>query len=112
LNDFLNWPYLQQVFRPGRRFLFTKTGEIQKQVVYGITSLSREEITSKNLLKKIRAYWGIENGLPQQSRDRTGVYENQVRLSFACQTLFRRPPCPCFRAHRPTLRKLYGLETW
>ena len=37
LNDFLDWPYLQQVFRMERRLLFTKTGEIQEQVVYGVT---------------------------------------------------------------------------
>ena len=63
LNDFLNWPYLQQVFRLERRFLFMKTDEIQEQVVYGVTSLSREEITPGKLLALIRSYWGIENGL-------------------------------------------------
>jgi predicted transposase YbfD/YdcC len=51
------------VFRLKRRFVSTQTGEIQEQVIYGITSLSKEEITPRNLLKKIRAYWGIENGL-------------------------------------------------
>jgi predicted transposase YbfD/YdcC len=89
LNDFLNWPYLQQVFRLERRFLFTKTGEIQKQVVYGITSLSREEITSKNLLKKIRAYWGIENGLHYRRdvtlrEDRTRMTKGNAGRSMAC----------------------------
>ena len=89
LNDFLNWPYLQQVFRLERRFLFTKTGEIQEQVGYGITSLSREEITPKNLLKKIRAYWGIENGLHYRrdvtlKEDRTRMTKGHAGQVMAC----------------------------
>lgn len=79
LNDFLKWPYLQQVFRLERRFLSTKTGELHEQVVYGLTSLSREEITPKDLLAKIRSYWGIENGLHYR-RDVT-LQEDQTRMT-------------------------------
>jgi len=116
LNDFLNWPYLQQVFRLERRFVFTRTSKIQEQVIYGITSLSRQEITPGNLLKKIRAYWGIENGfhyrcdvtlredrtrmikgnagcimhgLSQQSYHRICLYQSPICLSSTGQTLFR-----------------------
>lgn len=63
LNDFLDWPYLEQVFKLERRFVFHKTGEIQTQIVYGFTSLKREEISPDQLLEDIRSYWGIENGL-------------------------------------------------
>jgi predicted transposase YbfD/YdcC len=89
LDDFLNWPYLQQVFRLERRFLFTKTGEIQEQVVYGITSLSREEIIPRDLLKKIRAYWGIENGLHYRRdvtlrEDRTRMTKGNAGRIMAC----------------------------
>jgi predicted transposase YbfD/YdcC len=89
LNDFLNWPYLQQVFRLERRFVFTKTGEIQEQVIYGITSLSREEITPSQLLKKIRAYWGIENGLHYRRdvtlrEDRTRMTQGNAGRIMAC----------------------------
>jgi predicted transposase YbfD/YdcC len=63
LNDFLDWPYLEQVFKLERRRISLKTGEIHEQVVYGFTSLMREEITPSRLLKDIRSYWGIENGL-------------------------------------------------
>src|SRR5512145_134708 len=79
LNDFLNWPYLQQVFRLERHFVSTKTGEIQEQVVYGLTSLSREEITPQDLLAKIRSYWGIENGLHYR-RDVT-LREDRTRMT-------------------------------
>lgn len=79
LNDFLDWPYLQQVFRLQRRFLFMKTGKVQEQVVYGITSLSREEIALGKLLTLIRSYWGIENGLHYR-RDVT-LREDQTRMT-------------------------------
>lgn len=89
LQDFLDWPYLQQVFRLERRFVSTKTGEIQEQVVYGITSLSREEIPPGNLLKMIRAYWGIENGLHYRrdvtlQEDRTHMTKGHAGRIMAC----------------------------
>jgi predicted transposase YbfD/YdcC len=89
LNDFLNWPYLQQVFRLERSFVSTKTGEIQEQIIYGITSLSRDEITPTQLLKKIRAYWGIENGLHYRRdvtlrEDRTRMTKGNAGSIMAC----------------------------
>jgi hypothetical protein len=63
LKDFLDWPYLEQVFKLERRCTSLKTGEIQEQIAYGFTSLMREEIPPRQLLDKIRSYWGIENGL-------------------------------------------------
>jgi predicted transposase YbfD/YdcC len=89
LNDFLDWPYLQQVFRLERRFVSTKTGEVQEQVVYGLTSLSREEIAPRNLLKKIRSYWGIENGLHYRRdvtlrEDPTRMTKGQAGRIMAC----------------------------
>ena len=63
LQDFLDWPFLAQVFQLQRRTVTLKTGAVHEQVVYGFTSLTREAITPPQLLAKIRAYWGIENGL-------------------------------------------------
>ena len=63
LQDFLDWPYLEQVFQLKRRCIRLKTGEAQEQVVYGFTSLARDQITPDQLLDQIRSYWGIENGL-------------------------------------------------
>lgn len=79
LNDFLDWPYLQQVFKLERRFASAKTGEIQEQVVYGMTSLSRDKITPQRLLQLTRSYWGIENGLHYR-RDVT-LHEDHTRLT-------------------------------
>lgn len=79
LNDFLDWPYLEQVFKLERRRLSLKTGEIHEQVVYGFTSLRREEITPSRLLKNTRSYWGIENGLHYR-RDVT-LREDYTRMT-------------------------------
>lgn len=79
LKDFLDWPYLEQVFKLERRFIAYKTGEIQEQCVYGFTSLRREEITPSQLLKHIRSYWGIENGLHYR-RDVT-LREDYTRMT-------------------------------
>jgi predicted transposase YbfD/YdcC len=79
LKDFLDWPYLEQVFKLERRFVSTKTGEVRERVVYGITSLSREEISPHKLLLMTRSYWGIENGLHYR-RDVT-LLEDHTRLT-------------------------------
>jgi predicted transposase YbfD/YdcC len=79
LKDFLSWPYLEQVFKLERCFISTKTGEVQQQVVYGITSLAREEVAPQALLSLIRSYWGIENGLHYR-RDVT-FHEDHIRMT-------------------------------
>jgi predicted transposase YbfD/YdcC len=79
LKDFLDWPYQEQVFKLERRFTFTKTGEVQEQVVYGITSLTREEVSPQKLLQMTRSYWGIENDL-RYRRDVT-LHEDYTRMT-------------------------------
>jgi predicted transposase YbfD/YdcC len=79
LKDFLDWPYLEQVFKLERHSISLKTGEIRDQTVYGLTSLAREEITPAELLAMLRSYWGIENGLHYR-RDVT-LLEDQTRMT-------------------------------
>ncbi len=79
LKDFLNWPYLEQVFKLERHSISLKTGEIRQQDVYGFTSLMRDEITPSKLLEMTRSYWGIENGLHYR-RDVT-LREDYTRLT-------------------------------
>lgn len=79
LQDFLDWPYLQQVFKLERKFTSLKTGEVQDQVVYGFTSLARDKIAPPQLLNLIRSYWGIENGLHYR-RDVT-LHEDKTRMT-------------------------------
>ena len=63
LNDFLDWPFLQQVFRLERQITTSKTGKTRHEVVYGITSLPAELASPEQLLRMLRSYWQIENGL-------------------------------------------------
>lgn len=63
LNDFLDWPFLQQVFRLERKVTIQKTGCTHCEISYGITSLTSEEASPVQLLKMLRSYWRIENSL-------------------------------------------------
>lgn len=62
LNDYLDWPYLGQVFEIQRETLICNTGQTRSQTVYGITSHSVEQADARTLLEINRAHWGIENG--------------------------------------------------
>ena len=88
-KDYLDWPYLEQVFKLERRSTSLKTGEIREQVVYGITSLAREEITLDKLLHMTRFYWGIENGLHYRRdvtlrEDYTRMTKGRAGQAMAC----------------------------
>ncbi len=66
LNEYSSWPGLAQVYRLERHFRWRRNGrEIRssKDVEYGITSLTREEVSAAELLSLRRAHWGIETGL-------------------------------------------------
>jgi len=89
LKDFLAWPYLEQVFKLERQFTFSRTGKIQAYVVYGITSINRDEITPSKLLQMTRSYWGIENGLHYRRdvtllEDRTRMTKGKMGQAMAC----------------------------
>ena len=79
LNDFLDWPFLQQVFKLERFVTIQKTGQTRHEITYGITSLSAEQASPEQLLKMLRSYWGIENGLHYR-RDVT-LQEDQTRFT-------------------------------
>ena len=78
LNDFLDWPFLQQVFKLERSTTICKTAKTRHAIVYGVTSLSAEETSPLQLLQMLRSYWGIENGLHYR-RDVT-LHEDQTRF--------------------------------
>jgi predicted transposase YbfD/YdcC len=63
LVDFLDWPFHQQVFKLEREVTTLKTGHCRHEVVYGITSLTAEQVTPAQLLRMQRSYWKIENSL-------------------------------------------------
>jgi len=61
LNEYLDWPGVQQVFCLERTFTCKKTGQVTSKVVYGITSLTPQEATAMQLLVYTRQHWHIEN---------------------------------------------------
>jgi predicted transposase YbfD/YdcC len=78
LNDFLDWPFLQQVFQLQRTVTISRTGKTRQETVYGITSLSAEQASPAQLLEMLRSYWRIENSL-HYPRDVT-LHEDQTRF--------------------------------
>jgi len=89
LNDFLDWPFLKQVFKLERRVTNIKTGQVKERVVYGFTSLARDEVAPGELLTLIRSYWGIENGLHYRRdvtllEDRTRITNKKAGHVMAC----------------------------
>lgn len=79
LNEYVKWPGLAQVFRLERQVVVQRTGELRKDITYGITSLSVVEGPADILLEYLRGYWGIENGLHYR-RDQT-LREDATRMS-------------------------------
>lgn len=55
LAGFLGWPGHQQIFQLVRRRTLLKTGEVQTQTIYGITSLSPRRADARRLLGLLRA---------------------------------------------------------
>ncbi len=78
LNDYLDWPYVAQVFRLETLTIFPDGTQL-RQIVFGFTSLSADEASPARLLRLIRQYWGIESGLHYR-RDVT-LREDATRLS-------------------------------
>jgi predicted transposase YbfD/YdcC len=83
LNDYLDWPGLAQVFKLERHTIRTSTGQVQEQIVYGLTSLAREQVNCHELLDLSRGYWQIENGLHYR-RDVT-LNEDATRMTHPAQ---------------------------
>lgn len=61
LAGFSDWPGLQQLFQIERTTIIKKTGEKRGEVVYGVTSLTREKAGPEHLLDFTRCHWHIEN---------------------------------------------------
>lgn len=82
LASYSQWPALWQVFQIERERT-NALGETQREVHYGITSLSTAQASPKRLLQLVRDHWGIENGLHYR-RDRTFDEDrSQLRMGHA-----------------------------
>lgn len=79
LNDYLDWPYVAQVFKLERRRTRLKDGTSCTEVIYGLTSLSRQQADAARLLTLVRDYWSMENSLHYR-RDTT-LREDATRMT-------------------------------
>lgn len=61
LKDYLDFPFVEQVFKIERRITNKKTGKQTIETVYGITSRSEDEADASEILKVVRGHWSIEN---------------------------------------------------
>jgi predicted transposase YbfD/YdcC len=83
LNAYAAWPGLAQVYRLERQFYWRRNGRCYHtscEVEFGITSLTRKEVSPQQLLNLRRAHWGIETGLNYR-RDVT-LNEDGTRMTI------------------------------
>jgi predicted transposase YbfD/YdcC len=83
LNDYCDWPGLEQVFKLERHVTQLNEGNTHCETVYGITSLTPAEACPSCSLKMVRGYWSIENR-PHYRRDKT-LREDATRMSNPIQ---------------------------
>ena len=85
LNDYLEWPHMQQVCCVERKV--TRKGTTRKELAYAITSLSPAQAGPQQLLDLWQGHWGIENRL-HYVRDVTMKEDaSQVRSGSAPQVM-------------------------
>ena len=104
LNDYLDFPYVGQVFMIERDSINKKTGEQSHEIALGVTSRTPLQASPRRVLSVNRGHWSIEsvhniidwNYHEDRSRIRTGFGpENNTRLRrFAVGILksFQKPP--------------------
>jgi predicted transposase YbfD/YdcC len=80
-----DWPGLKQGFEITRER--TIKGEKTVEVVYGITSLSRERADATRLLALVREHWQIENGSHYRRDVTLGEDQSRVRKGDAPQVM-------------------------
>ena len=61
LNDYIQWPGVEQVFELSYERIEVSTGPVKQKPQYGITSLSPPQGSAKDLLTFRRGHWAIEN---------------------------------------------------
>ncbi len=61
LCGYSNWSGLAQVFALERQVTRKSSGEERAEIVYGVTSLSREQASAAQVLALVRGHWHIEN---------------------------------------------------
>jgi predicted transposase YbfD/YdcC len=79
------WKGLKQGFELTRER--TEKGKTTVEVVYGITSLSRQRADAERLLELTRDHWGIENGSHYRRDVTLGEDASRIRKGTAPQVM-------------------------
>jgi len=104
LNNYLDFPHIEQAFVIEREFTNKKNGKQSKEIVYGITSRTPERANPERILAINRGHWCIENSChyiidwnydEDRSRIRTGHGpENMTRLRRFAVSIFKSKQTP------------------
>lgn len=87
LQDYLDWPYVGQVFQLERHFVRMRDGKEMHQTVYGLTSLTARQAGPERLLELVRMHWQIENGLHYRRDDTLWEDRCTLRTGHAAQLM-------------------------
>ena len=63
LNDYLDFPYVAQVFRIVRTVMHCKSGKTCCETAYGVTSLRPQQADARQIGDLVRGHWEIETRL-------------------------------------------------
>jgi predicted transposase YbfD/YdcC len=61
INAYVNFPYVAQVFAIERESINKKTGQVSRELIYGLTSQADYEASPEKILEINRGHWCIEN---------------------------------------------------
>lgn len=61
LCGYTAWAGLEQVFELEREVTLKQSGEQRAEIVYGVTSLRREQASASQVMELVRHHWHIEN---------------------------------------------------
>jgi predicted transposase YbfD/YdcC len=88
LNNYIDWPFVQQVFKLDRHFIHSSTGKVHQETQYGITSLKANQANPEKMLELVRSEWSIENKLHFRrdvtfQEDKTRMTHKSIARSMA-----------------------------
>jgi len=87
LRGYVRWPGVGQVLRRTCERLEMTTGELSREVTYGVTSLRPEEASAEEIESLWRGHWGIENKVHYVRDETMGEDRGQMRRGQAPQAL-------------------------
>ncbi len=61
INDYVEFPHVQQVFTIRRHFEYLKSGKTFTELAHGVTSQDEKKASPQKILKQNRGHWSIEN---------------------------------------------------